>query len=103
MFVAVLEQSSIFMRQNYCSQSRPTNSTRDCFVMHQARPRVCYVMENHHRPTPRLVFIHFILFYVWCAHSIVCVFQRFIDFVTCKEINYANSKSVFSLVTQLST
>jgi len=38
------------MRQNSCSQSRPTNSTRDCYITHQAHLRVCYV-------------IYFILFY----------------------------------------
>jgi len=64
-------------RQSCCSQSRSTNSTRDLCVAHQARLRVCYVMDWH---AP----LSFILLHVRCeddttvaiAHVLVVLLSK---------------------------
>ena len=40
------------MRQRCSSQSRPTNSTRDGYVMHLAHLRVCCIVKNYRMPRP---------------------------------------------------
>ena len=59
-------QASIFTRQSCCSQSCPTNSARDCYVMHNEACSwptfhcITYcLMDNYHTPRPTAAFISF--------------------------------------------
>ena len=82
MFLQVFFQASVFTRQSCCSQSCPTNSTRDCYVTHWARLRVCYVTEYYHMSRP--LFIYFILFIIIIIIIILFYFR-------CTDLQFADS------------
>jgi len=56
-------QASLFARQICCSQSHPTNSTRDCNVMRDEVLLICCItyciVENNRMPCPLAAFVLF--------------------------------------------
>jgi len=88
MFLACFVQSSVFTWHSCCSQSRPTYSVHDCYVMRQACLCICYVMENYHMACP--VFIYFSSFQM-CTSEVnkingscnICLLQFYFMFDMC--------------------
>jgi len=62
LFLACFFQASVLARQSRCRQSRPTNSTHDCYVMHNVITAGFFaycIMKNYHTPRPLAAFILF--------------------------------------------